>query len=219
MDFRLQTPCRILISGPSASGKTTLILQLIDHRRLLFSHPPEKIFYFYGEWNSIFTSYIENNEDISFHQGIPTVEHIKKLASPVRQRGSLLVIDDAMGNIKDPQFPSLFTMVSHHYNITICILLQNLFPPEHLYRTISINCNYFFIMKNPRNGAQFGYFVRQLAASGKSARYYSDVFHYVTKEPYTYVMLDLSQHVSDRYRVRSNFIPVKGKPMSVYFPI
>ena len=56
---------------------------------------------------------------------------------------------DEGGNYK--QVLDLFTRESHHQNITVLYLCQDLFPPGKYAKTISRNAHYLFIFKNPRD--------------------------------------------------------------------
>ena len=65
---------------------------------------------------------------------------------------SIIVLDDLMSECsKDQRVSDLFTRGSHHKGISVFYLTQNLFPPGKLSRTISLNCHYIFVFKNPRD--------------------------------------------------------------------
>ena len=55
---------------------------------------------------------------------------------------------------KDTSIYDIFTVDSHHKNISVFFLTQNLFPKEKNARTISLNCNYIITTCNPRDRAQ-----------------------------------------------------------------
>lgn len=216
MDLRLRTPFRMAVCGPSGSGKTSLILELISFRELMCVSPPRAVFYFYTQWNDEFNKV----SNVHFIKGVPTPSTFENYVKVYKDiGGSLVIIDDAMGNIKSSDFSAIFTKYSHHLNASVCILLQSLFAKENVYRIISLNCNYFILTKNPRDSAQFGYFIRQLSTSKKQNKFYQDVFSYVTKRPFGYIFLDLSQNCNEKLRVRTNYIPRKNVPMSVFLPI
>lgn len=66
--------------------------------------------------------------------------------------GRLLVMDDLMtegGNEKEVL--DLFTKHSHHRNITVLYLCQDMFPPGKYAKSISRNAHYVVAFKNPRD--------------------------------------------------------------------
>lgn len=124
--FEFQTPCSILIAGPSGSGKmeftTKLLLQNLD----LFSEKPKIIHYCYGSWQEGFKRL--KDRGIKFSEGVPTEEDLDKWFP--KGKGGILVMDDLMsegGNEKT--VVDIFTKHSHHRNITVLYLCQDLFPP------------------------------------------------------------------------------------------
>ena len=68
-------------------------------------------------------------------------------------RGSgLLIIDDLIQSI-DESVTSIFTIYSHHLNVTCILLVQSLFLSSKEYRTIILNANYIILMKSVRNSS------------------------------------------------------------------
>ena len=64
----------------------------------------------------------------------------------------LLVLDDLMeegGN--DKRVSDLFTKHSHHQNVTVIYLCQDMFPPGKFAKSISRSVHYIVGFKNPRN--------------------------------------------------------------------
>ena len=64
----------------------------------------------------------------------------------------MLVLDDLMDQGgRDKRVLDLFTKHSHHRNITILYLCQDLFPPGPYAKTVSRNAHYIVCFKNPRD--------------------------------------------------------------------
>ena len=55
-DLRLKNPFNSIICGPSGSGKTILMYKLLRQRNELFTNPPQKVFYFYNEWQETYNN-------------------------------------------------------------------------------------------------------------------------------------------------------------------
>ncbi len=142
MDVRFKVPANFYVSGQSQSGKSSLIRQLLQYTNELFHPVPTKIIYCYGEYQKEF----EELRDVDLIEGFPSnLDDLTK-----GHDHSIVVLDDLMSECsKDQRVSDLFTRGSHHKGISVFYLTQNLFPPGKLSRTISLNCHYIFVFKNP----------------------------------------------------------------------
>jgi len=72
--------------------------------------------------------------------------HLTKWFGPTR--GGVLVLDDLMEEGgQDKSVLDLFTKGSHHRNITVLYLTQDLFPPGKFSKTINRNAHYIVAFK------------------------------------------------------------------------
>src|SRR5215813_7043553 len=116
----IEHPATVLVVGPTQSGKTFFILQLIKYMNQLISPTPERIVYCYGLWQSVFDDY---KNRVEFRKGY-NEEEIK--FNP-KQR-SLVILDDIMLEAMGSHSVSdLFTKGSHHLNVSVFLLSQNLY--------------------------------------------------------------------------------------------
>ena len=68
---------------------------------------------------------------------------------------NLIVIDDQMIEAgKDNRIVNLFTKGSHHRNLSVICIVQNLFHQGKGNRSISLNSHYLVLFKNPRDKLQ-----------------------------------------------------------------
>jgi len=65
-------------------------------------------------------------------------------------------------NETEDSVANLFTKRSHHRNISVVFLVQNLFHKNKQIRTISLNVHYLVLFKNPRDATQFASLARQM---------------------------------------------------------
>ncbi len=66
--------------------------------------------------------------------------------------GGLFVLDDLMTEgSEDKDLLDFFTKLSHHQNITVMFLCQDMFPPGKYAKSISRNVHYIIAFKNPRD--------------------------------------------------------------------
>ena len=83
--------------------------------------PPTKIVYCYGEYQQLFRQYPQ----LDFREGLPDMNNFDG-REPV-----LLVVDDLMHETNET-VANLFTKGSHHRNVSVLFLVQNLFPKTNL---------------------------------------------------------------------------------------
>lgn len=151
-DLKIKIPSGIVISGPSSSGKTELMLRILQHSSELFDPPPKAIglfFYLnvhlylvwvYGEFSKLIPRL--EREGVIVNAGMPSDEMLNRIPKPF-----VLVIDDMMGEIDPGKLAALFTKKSHHNNFTVVFLSQNLFDKS--MRVPRTNAQYIILMRAP----------------------------------------------------------------------
>ena len=194
MDVRLIHPFTCVIAGPTGSGKTHFARNFLNDISSMMNPAPQDIFWFYGAYQPIFREF----RNVSFIEGIPSTEDWKD------DRRRLVIVDDLMAEC-DGRITSLFTKGSHHKNISVIFIVQNLFSKNKEQRTISLNSHYIVIFKNPRDASQINVLARQMFP-GKS-RYMVEAYKDATQGPYGYLLVDLRQETPDRLRLRTNIFP------------
>jgi len=154
--------------------------------------PPSTIVYCYGEYQQLFREY----SDVVFRQGLPDVTDFDG------SEPALLIIDDLMNEV-DESVANIFTRGFHHRNVSVILLVQNLFHKNKHVRTISLNSHYLVLYKNPRDASQIANLFRQIVPTS-------------WREPYTYLLVDLRPHQDEVLRLRTNVFP--GETHYVYVP-
>lgn len=114
----------------------------------------------------------------------------------------LVVIDDSMLEAEKKSVLNLLTRTSHHQNMSVIFLTQNIFQPSRYGRTISLNFSHLCIMKNPRDKQQFAFLSRQLAPDNwkELLRVYKEI----TERPFSYLFIDLTQQTNNLFRYRTD---------------
>ena len=96
---------------------------------------------------------------------------------------------------------SLFTKKSHHRNISVMYIEQNLFHKGKNHRTISLNAHYMVLFKNPRDESQIYSIAQQMFP--RNSTYMLVAFTAATSEkPHGYLLIDMKQQTPDRLRLR-----------------
>jgi energy-coupling factor transporter ATP-binding protein EcfA2 len=202
-------PTTILIAGPTGSGKTEFLVKLLTQRGL---EPfPERIIWIYSEWQDAYDRIQKRLGDAK-----KRIVFVKDFDDSLydsldRRVRNLVVLDDQMEN-RDMQrnggsgLAKFFTQGSHHRNLTIIYIIQNLFHQARAMRTVSLNSHYLVLFKNPRDKLQIRSLALQMYPTNADflVRAYEDA----TKVPYGYLVVDLRPDTPDELRVRSNIFDV-----------
>ena len=205
MDPRWKHPFTALIAGPTGSGKTVFVTKMLRHIADMVEPTPEEIIWCYGEWQPIY----ETMKGVRFMEGLPDIDHL----SEGDKRRRLVVIDDLMSETDD-RITKLFTKGSHHRDISVMYIVQNLFGKNKEQRTISLNSHYIVLFKNPRDGSQITHLAKQMYPGRVS--YVQESFKDATTVPHGYLLLDLRQETPDQLRLRTSIFP--NERQVVYVP-
>ena len=201
MDPRWQHPFTCIVAGPTQSGKTEFVKRFIENLKDMVTPLPTRIVWSYGEWQPAYQPLLDK---VDFVQGLSDLPLYSK--EPL-----LVVIDDQMHGV-DRRITSLFTKGSHHRNLSIVYIVQNLFNQQKEHRTISLNSHYLVIFKNPRDGSQIVHLAKQMYP-GKT-HYLRQAFALATQQPHGYLLIDLKQATPEGMRLRSHIFP--GESHEVY---
>jgi len=196
MDVRWRHPFTCLISGPTGSGKTVWVTQFLSNLPLLMNPVPEEVIWCYGEWQLGYNQL--KREGVIFTEGLPKVEEWST------NKRRLVILDDLMSETDD-RVTKLFTKGSHHRNISVMYIVQNLFGKNKEQRTISLNSHYLVVFKNPRDASQITHLAKQMYP-GK-LKYVQESFKDATSVPHGYLLLDLRQETPDHLRLRTDIFP------------
>lgn len=202
MTLKFIHPFTCIVAGPTGSGKTVFVRKLLKFNQDLIEKPPQKIIWCYGVYQNAYTEMLSEIPGIDFIEGFPS--NFESLIDPnVR---NLLVVDDLMAECtKDAKMTSLFTRGSHHKNLSICFIVQNLFHQNRETRTISLNAQYLVMYKNPRDRSQIAHLGRQLYPG--QVKYVQESYNDATNEPYGYLLIDLKSSTPEDYRLRTKIFP------------
>ena len=140
-------PSVILIAGASKSGKTTLVTKLMKNRHIMFSPPPEKTYWFYTMESSV-ASIRPILPDIKFREGVPTDDTVNSIIKA--RRPKLMIMDDMQDILENKaqlaMLRNILTKKSHHGNLSLIFIVQNLFQPGML--PIRRQCGDIIVMSN-----------------------------------------------------------------------
>lgn len=207
-------PFTMVVSGPSGCGKTEFVKTLLYNRHIMFDEHYGDIIWHYSVYQKSYDEIKLIAPEIKFVQGLPSSEEYSTNTEP-----KLLIFDDLMKETSGDIVGTLFTKGSHHNNLSVIYIIQNLFPNQGKgkgeQRDISLNCKYMIIFKNPRDGLQ----PLTLAQQMGKGKFIAEAYKIATKLPHGYLMLDFTQNAEDLMRWRSRIFPEDRKNIVFTEPI
>jgi hypothetical protein len=175
--FQLKHEFTMVVAGPSKSGKTEFVKELVQNTQWI-SPPPDKIVWFYREWQKAYKSL---QDSATFVKNISPDDE-KLVADPSTCH---LLIFDMMGGKAIESIVDWITRKAHHRNTTVIYITQNLFDRAAQHRTISLSAHYLALFKNPRDKSQIGVLSRQLQMPHLPLAYED-----ATDQPHAYLLVD-----------------------------
>lgn len=198
--FTLPVPFTMMAVGSTHSGKSSFIVRMIKEQSDLFAKPFKQIYYFYNEWQPLFEQ-LRTNRIVHFKEGAPTAECLDEIPPD-----SLVVIDDMLTKLCDSKdLVELFTVKSHHRRISVVFVSQSFFYDTKQMRCVTRNCHFIVLFKSPRMASVVEQLSRQIWPTKKN--FLTDAYAKATKEPYTYLFLDLHPSSPENLRVLSKIMP------------
>jgi hypothetical protein len=214
-------PFSCIVAGPSGSGKTILIRRILKNAEVLISNLsyPINVLWAYGQFQPLYNVPLDNSSvNVIYNEGLPKEEEIKSL------KPDLIVIDDLMQELaKSELVEKLFTKWSHHHNISVIFVAQNMFYNSAIMRTLNVNAHYLILMKNPRDRAQVINLAKQIYPY--NIKFLVEAYMDATKPAYGYIKIDLTPDTPENLRIQSRitpeennfkFAPIIYKPNNVF---
>ena len=173
----------------------------IQQAQTVIDQPPERIIWCYWQWQTAYTQLLMRIPTIEFVKGIPkSLENDSYLDLNIR---NLIVFDAKMTEAgKDNRILNLFTKGSHHRNLSVTYIVQNLFHQGKGNRSISLNSHYLVFFKNPRDKLQILTLAKQMYPS-KTA-WFIKLYEEEVQRPFGYLFVGLRPTTPDRRRLRTN---------------
>lgn len=196
-------PFTAIVAGPSSCGKSHFVTSFLNNVSAICNQSFQKIVWCYDEMQPLY-----NLKNVDYNQGIPDLSMFNG------KQPQLLIIDDLMRE-SDGRIVDIFTKGSHHRNLSVFYITQNLFHQGKGQRDISLNANYIIYFKNPRDKTQIRYLARQVYP--ENSLFVEEAYKDATKNPHGYLMIDLKQTTDDKHRFKTNILPLTSY-CAVYVP-
>ncbi|KAK3755471.1 hypothetical protein QZH41_005975 [Actinostola sp. cb2023] len=188
----------------TGSGKTVWVQNLLQHASRVIQPPPQRIVWSYSQWQPAYEQMQQTLPGIDFVKGIPHDLDEDSYFDP--KVNNLIVIDDQMAETSnDKRIMNLFTKGSHHRNLSVIFLCQNVYFQGKIMRTLSLNAAYLVLFKNPRDKLQITTLGKQMYP-GKTDQFLHK-YEAAVERPYGYLFVDLKPNTPEECRLRTNVLP------------
>lgn len=150
-DLKIQTPARIILSGPSSSGKSFMIRRLAENIDKIFNTKFETVIYVYPEsMYEVQKDYIAKLGE--FIPNLIAIEGLDNVNFDVLTQDNtpkLLILEDLMMEIGNHKLgASLCSRWSHHFSITYIITVQNYFWNSKFSQELRRNTTELFLYRD-----------------------------------------------------------------------
>ena len=178
----------MLVVGPTQSGKTDFVEQMLENPILHF--PTDKdvqVTWFYNQWQPRYEiTEMELGSQIEFKRGLPDwSESLQELDPEIHH---ILVFDDLMNQaVNSPILSRLFTQ-GRHRNASVILLMQNMFPKGKYNTDISRNAQYLVLFRSPSDRKQINTIADRIFAENRFK--FMQIYSKATSVPYGYVLID-----------------------------
>ena len=197
--MQFQHPFTMVVSGPSSSGKTEWTRKLFLSS--LIDPWPERIIWCFSQWQPVYDELQRRFPSMEFVHGIP--DYLQEPRYIDSSKRNVIVFDDLMTEAKcDQRVADLFTKGSHHRNISVVYLTQNVFPQGKACRDIALNTQYLVLFNNPVDRQQVATLAKRIYPNKSSI--FMKRFEQATSKPYGYMLIDLKANTPEQDRLREN---------------
>jgi hypothetical protein len=162
---KLKWPSRMCVYGPPATGKSTLLLKLLELRDYIFEQRAGDAFYLYSEDQAGFDNY-KKLPGVTFSQNYKEVD---EWISPLRNQ--LVIVDDFVLDLeKNSEFAGwvtdLYVKRARHSSTTIIFATQNLFAKN--LRILRLSCSNLILFSSKTDSKTITVLASQIAPSNSS---------------------------------------------------
>ena len=221
-------PFKIICSGPSLSGKSTLILQFLKHKNALFKHPfrliclcvPENSMAAHSSFIESVKTLTQQDSLLQIQQGLPQLEPF----STRYPENTLFIIEDLATQLQQSSsWLQFFTHKSHHYNASVIFSTQSYFNKNRFSREIALNCTHLALLPSPADSLHFRTLSYRMfpEAQENVLKKAMNYCQHHAKDGLVYIFIDTHprNRMPDGFFVKSFIFPEEIKNKSVFRPV
>ena len=187
-EFYFRHKFSLLVVGPTQSGKTYFVQQILEHNRISYEEQKGiRIFWYYNQWQECYEDLKRSlGKSIRFERGLPDLSEDLCEINP--RYNNIIILDDLMAEATDsPVVSRLFTQ-GRHRNASVILLLQNMFPKGKYNTDISRNAQYLALFRSPSDRKQIGIVGERMF--DKNRIHFMNAYYKETEKPFGYLLVD-----------------------------
>lgn len=206
----LKHPFNALVAGPSQSGKTTVIRNLLsDHQKTItgLNKNLAKVCWIHGK-------YQENHKiplksaDVFYYPIDDSIPEDDEELIDLIKGSDIIIFDDLMTQIeKNKNVLNLFIAGTHHDKKSVFVIIQNFFHKSDVFKELRDNAHYVFLFNNPGDQLTPQMIGRRMYPN--KSNFFLKAFSLATQNPHGYLLIDRHQETPNHLRLRSDIVPKK----------
>lgn len=176
---------RMIITGASSCGKSSLLVQLLENENGILSADFERVIYLRGVETANETRLRERfSNNLLVFDGIPKEDVLLPLCRS--RENTVLVLEDLEAEVANSQLvANIFSKYSHHYSFSVVAVLQNCFRTGSQRINLLRNCTNIVVFPNNLDQTVIRLLAQRIYP--KNPRQLVDLFDRVTSEPYCHL--------------------------------
>ena len=216
VDKKIIEDFKIFLQGPSRSGKSTWTRDMLLNLDEIATKVPDITIYAYAKWQKAYDTLLAEGLVDYFVPGSDKIE--EAIDHFTNGKSALIIFDDQINSETTTAYAArLFTVDARHSGKSCIWITQNAFGGGKmgtLVRSIRMNADYIILFKCPGDCLSIQTLSKQM--TGGPLLY--NIHQYVTsKDPYSYLMVDITQASEERLKFTSHLFDQPGV-MRVYVP-
>lgn len=204
----LKHPFTMLVAGSTGSGKTWLVREILsNYDKISCLNRSIRVLWCYGIHQKAYDEDLATDTaTVQYNEGVPDSA----------ESYDVIVMDDLQAKAgNDERVSDLFTRYSHHRNVSVILILQNIFHQAKMMRTVSLNSHYLILLSSRRDQSQ----VRRLGSQlyPGAGPFFHSAYKSALSRDYGYLLIDLTPTTEEKYRLRTNILPLQY-PIIIFQP-
>ena len=180
-------PARLLICGNSGSGKSSLVVALLQKYRNNF----DLVVVIGADLEGVESLDIKRDDDFN------------PLLDAVKGEKTLVIFDDCIFNQKQMKVASESFVRARHLGVSLIFLSQNLYLQDRNYRVIGLNVTHVFLLKQ-RDLKQIILYAKSFLEDNLVQKFVDVYKKIVLKIKYNYILIDFTKDYDSPLLIRSN---------------
>lgn len=197
--LKFKHPFTAVVAGPTSCGKTSFVRVLLGHYLCATTIAKDniRVMWCYGQWQNCYDDQVSDFVHLEYHEGVPSQDTLETMMPDI------VILDDLMFEVAaDNRVAKIFTMFSHHNDISVIFITQNLTCKGKGIIEINRNTMYTILFKNSRDGHAISTLSQQVLRDNK--RHFREAFEDATKLPYGYLVVDCHPTTPREFLLKTN---------------